>query len=402
MTRTAPTSPAQSAAPQAALPDFLTRLTLLLLAALTIMAGATIAPALPAMQAHFADQPNAALLVKLALTIVGLAIALSAPLSGILADRFGRRPVLIGSLILYAIGGASGLIVSSLGALLAGRVILGLAVAGTMTASGALINDLFSGPARGKFLSQQAAFTSFGGAVLLPLGGILAGVGWRAPFAIYFVALLMLPLVFRLPKGVPAAAASSEAEGKPGWAAIGLVYALALIYMTIFYLMPAQGPFLLQFLGAKPAATGLLLGVFTLVAAITSLTYSRFSGRFDPRRVVALGFGLLAGGEIIVSQAGSIAAVVPGLIVAGLGGGLVIPNLYTWLADITPASWRGRIVAGMSSAIFLGQFLSPLILAAPADHPAQGFVWGAIAAALVGAVLLAFSFVGGKLRASPA
>ena len=402
MTRTALASPAAPEALAQALPDFLTRLTLLLLAALTIMAGATIAPALPAMQAHFEGQPNAALLVKLALTIVGLAIALSAPLSGILADRFGRRPVLIGSLMLYAIGGASGLIVSSLGALLAGRVILGLAVAGTMTASGALVNDLFSGPVRGKFLSQQAAFTSFGGAVLLPLGGILAGIGWRAPFAIYFVALLMLPLVFRLPKGVPAAAASSEAEGKPGWAAIGLVYALALIYMTIFYLMPAQGPFLLQFLGAKPAATGLLLGVFTLVAAITSLTYSRFSGRFDPRRVVALGFGLLAGGEIIVSQAGSIGAVVPGLIVAGLGGGLVIPNLYTWLADITPASWRGRIVAGMSSAIFLGQFLSPLILSAPADHPAQGFVWGAGAAALVGVVLLASSFVGGKMRASPA
>ena len=92
------------------------------------MAGATIAPALPAMQAHFSGVPNAGLLVKLALTIVGLAIALSAPLSGILADRFGRRPVLIGSLLLYAVGGASGLIVSSIGELLLGRVVLGLAV----------------------------------------------------------------------------------------------------------------------------------------------------------------------------------------------------------------------------------------------------------------------------------
>jgi len=138
----------------------LTRLTLLLLAARTIMAGATIAPALPAMQAHFAAQPNAALLVKLARTIVGLAIAISAPISGILADRFGRRPVLIGALLLYAVGGTSGLLISSLGELLTGRSILGLAVAGVMTANGALINDLFSGPARGKFLSQQAAFNN--------------------------------------------------------------------------------------------------------------------------------------------------------------------------------------------------------------------------------------------------
>ncbi|CAM4446757.1 MFS transporter [Deinococcus marmoris] len=397
MTRVAPASAPPSVS-GAAPPDFSTRLTLLLLAALTIMSGATIAPALPAMQAHFADQPNAELLVKLALTIVGLAIALSAPLSGVLADRFGRRPVLIGSLLLYALGGASGLIVSSLGALLVGRVILGLAVAGTMTAGGALVNDLFTGPARGQFLSQQAAFTSFGGAVLLPLGGLLAGVGWRAPFAIYFIALLILPLVLRLPRGRHVAEISHEPEGKTAWGAIGLVYALALAYMVIFYLMPAQGPFLMKFLGASPAATGLLLGAFTLTAAITSLTYSRFSGRFDARRAAALGFGLVAGGWAIVSQGPSVAAVVPGLIVAGLGGGLVLPNLYTWLADITPSTWRGRIVAGMSSAVFLGQFLSPLLLSAPADHPANGFVWGAGAALVVGAALLAFSFTGKQMR----
>jgi len=278
------------------------------------MAGATIAPALPAIQAHFDDQPNAALLVKLALTIVGLAIAISAPFIGILADRFGRRPVLIGALLLYAVGGTSGLFISSLGELLTGRIILGLAVAGVMTASGALINDLFSGPARGKFLSQQAAFNNFGGAVLLPLGGLLAGMGWRGPFALYFVALLILPLVFRLPAGATAAAASTAPESKPAWAAIALIYVLALLYMIVFYLVPTQGPFLLRSLDAQPAATGLLLGVFTLMSAIISLTYSRFAGRFDPRKVVALGFGLLAG-----------------------GGGLVIPNLNAWLADITPA-----------------------------------------------------------------
>jgi MFS family permease len=365
------------------------------------MAGATIAPALPAMQAHFAGVPNANILVKLALTIVGLAIALSAPLSGILADRFGRRPVLLGSLILYAIGGASGLLVSSIGELLLGRIVLGLAVAGTMTATGALVNDLFSGPARGKFLSQQAAFNGFGGAVLLPLGGVLAGLGWRAPFGIYLVALLLLPLVLRLPGGVPGAQVAETADQKPRWGLIGLVYGLALIYMIAFYLMPAQGPFLLRFLGAAPAATGLILGGFTLVAAITSLAYSRFAGRFDARRVAALGFVLLGAGWVIISGSSSLGGVVPGLLVGGLGSGLVFPNLYAWLADVTPAAWRGRVTAGMSSAVFLGQFLSPLVLTAPQAHPAQGFVWGAVMAGVVGAGLLAYSFFGQREEADP-
>lgn len=381
-------------------PSSLIRLTLLILSALTIMAGATIAPALPAMQAHFAGVPNATLLVKLALTIVGLAIALSAPLSGVLADRFGRRPVLLGSLLLYAVGGASGLIVSSLGALLLGRVVLGLAVAGTMTATGALINDLFSGPGRGKFLSQQAAFSSFGGAVLLPLGGVLAGIGWRAPFALYLIALLLLPLVLRLPRGIPGGQHAEGVQEKPRWAIIGLVYGLALLYMVTFYLMPAQGPFLLRFLGLSPATTGLVLGGFTLVAAITSLVYSRLAGRFDARRVAALGFLLLGTGWAAVSRSNSLVEVFPGLLIGGLGSGLVFPNLYAWLADVTPAAWRGRVTAGMSSAVFLGQFLSPLVLTSPAAHPAMGFVWGAVMAGMVGALLLGFSFFGQRESAA--
>ncbi|MFC6662262.1 MFS transporter [Deinococcus multiflagellatus] len=232
------------AAPTRAAPDRLTQATLLLLAALTVMSGATIAPALPAMQAHFADTPNAALLTKLALTILGVVIAVTAPISGVLADRFGRRPVLLGALTLYVLGGASGLVAESLGQVLAGRVVLGLAVAGTMTAAGALVNDLFSGPGRGRFLSQQAAFTSFGGAVLLPLGGVLAALSWRAPFALYLAAALLLPLVLRLPRGVPGQdAAGSAPQAAPRWSAIAVVYALALGYMIVFYLMPAQGPF---------------------------------------------------------------------------------------------------------------------------------------------------------------
>ncbi len=377
-------------------PDTLTRLTLLLLAALTIMSGATISPALPAMTVHFADHPNAGLLVKLSLTIVGLAIAVSAPLGGLLADRFGRRPVLIGSLLLYALGGASGLVISSLDALLAGRVVLGLAVAGTMTAGGALVNDYFAGAARGRFLSQQASFTSFGGAVLLPLGGLLAGVGWRAPFGLYLISLLLLPLVLRLPRGVPGPAQIDGPEEKPRWGSIAVIYVLALAYMAVFYLMPAQGPFLLKFLGASPASTGLLLGAFTLTAAITALGYSRFAGRFDHRRVAGLGLLLLAAGWGVVAAGSSLAGVLPGLIVAGMGGGLALPNLNAWLAELTPRAWRGRIVAGMSSAIFLGQFLSPLLLAAPSNHPAQGFVWGSGAIGVIGAALLAFSVVTGR------
>ena len=81
-------------------------LTILLGGTMTVMAGATIAAALPEMNLVFQDVPNVDFLVKLVLTIPALLIAISAPFSGVLLDRWGRKPVLIAALILYGLAGS--------------------------------------------------------------------------------------------------------------------------------------------------------------------------------------------------------------------------------------------------------------------------------------------------------
>jgi MFS family permease len=113
-------------------------------------------------------------LVRLVLTITSLAIELSAPLAGIVADRAGRKPVLVGRLALYAVAGVAGYFVDSLAVLLVTRTVLGIAVGGVMTAVSATITDWFDGPKRASFLGLQQAFASIGGVVFLPLAGLLA------------------------------------------------------------------------------------------------------------------------------------------------------------------------------------------------------------------------------------
>lgn len=76
-----------------------TRATLLIGSSFTIMAAAAIAPALPNITHHFRDVPNADLLTRLLLTVVGLSIALTAPAIGLLLDRVGRKPVLVAALL---------------------------------------------------------------------------------------------------------------------------------------------------------------------------------------------------------------------------------------------------------------------------------------------------------------
>ena len=74
--------------------------TILGAATLTIMAPAVLAPSLPTMVQVFAAEPGASLLVRLAMTITSLMIAISAPVSGLVADRAGRRPLLVSCLLL--------------------------------------------------------------------------------------------------------------------------------------------------------------------------------------------------------------------------------------------------------------------------------------------------------------
>ena len=86
----------------------LTTLDLLFAATITIMAGATISPSLPAMAAHFG--PGSELGVRLLLTITALAIAFAAPLAGWLSDRAGRVRVLWASVALHVAAGGAGLV----------------------------------------------------------------------------------------------------------------------------------------------------------------------------------------------------------------------------------------------------------------------------------------------------
>lgn len=116
-------------------------------------------------------------------------------------------------MLLYALAGSSGLYAPTLGTLLLGRVLLGLAVGATMTAGSALVADLFAGQERARFLGLQSAFTSLGGVIFLPLGGLLAGIGWRLPFAVYLAALLLVPLALRLPRGETAGERRAEVAG---------------------------------------------------------------------------------------------------------------------------------------------------------------------------------------------
>jgi MFS family permease len=65
-------------------------------------------------------------------------------------------------------------------------------------------------------------------------------------------------------------------------------------------------------------------------------------------------------GYSIIGLATSYGVVLLGLAIAGLGLGLLMPNMNVWVASSVPDTLRGRALGGLTTFFFLGQFLSPL------------------------------------------
>lgn len=341
-------------------------LALLLTASLTILSNTLISPALPGIEAAFPHQPNAELLTRLLVSAPSLLVAICAPFAGVLVDRFGRRRQLLLGVILFAFAGCAGLFMPSLPLILASRLVLGVAVAMIMTAQTALIGDYFATAVRGRFMGLQIAATNFGGFIFLSLAGWFAGISPRLPFAIYAVALLYLPLMWVAltdtdRRGTKAHA--SARAGETGWPfTLAAVVALAGLSFISFYLIPTQAPYYLSRIGhPEPAAAAILLASVTLAGGASSLAFGRIRPRLGRAGTPMLGYTIMAAGFGVLALAKGFSVAILGAVFVGIATGFIMPTFLAVALDVAPAHRRGLASGAVTTSIFLGQFLSPLI-----------------------------------------
>jgi MFS family permease len=340
------------------------KITLLAASSLTVMAGATISPSLPQIQDHFMGTPNAAFLSKLILTMPGLVIALAAPFSGLIIDRYGRKRILILSLLLYGFSGFAGFFINDLILLLISRAVLGLSVAGTMTTTTTLVGDYFKGPERQAFLGYQGAFMALGGVVFILMGGFLADFNWRYPFIIYAASFLILPgaiwILFEPMVKRSSNVLYSELYFSKKWVFIN--YGIAFVSMMIFYMVPVYIPFLLlKFDGINNFEVGLSISASTFFGAVSSALYRYTKTILNYFQIYALVFGLMGIGYSIIAISSGYGGIIAGLVLNGLGFGMLMPNNNLVLLNLAPEDFRGRILGGVTTFTFIGQFLSPVL-----------------------------------------
>ncbi len=352
-----------SADRQAGLPQ---SLLLLFGSCLPVLGAVLIAPILPRMQQHFADTPGVEVLTPIALTIPALVIALLAPFAGMIADRVGRKPLLLGSLVLYTLCGLLPLWLESLPGIVASRAGLGLAEAGIMTCCTTLMGDYYQGARRERLFALQMVATSLSAAVFIAAGGALGQDDWRVPFVLYASGLLLLPIMAWYlwePRATEAGPQVEVSERFP-WSALLPLYGLTILAGISLFIVPVQAGYLLNLLHVdSPQQIGMTMGANQLGVLAGALLFRLLAG-LRRQNLLLLAFATAGLGGVLMAQAGNHALVIIAVLINGLGVGLMLPTLITWVMSRISFAQRGRASGGFTAALFAGEFISPLVVIA--------------------------------------
>ena len=167
----------------------------LLLAGLAMVgpfATDTYLPSFVALAQHFAVSPA---LVQQTLSVYLFAYALMTLFYGTLSDSFGRRPVILFSLVLFCAASVGAALAQTFGQLLLFRGLQGLSAGAGMVVGQALVRDLLQGAAAQRMIAQIMMVFGVAPAVAPIVGGWLqVTFGWRASFALMAVLALLLGL----------------------------------------------------------------------------------------------------------------------------------------------------------------------------------------------------------------
>lgn len=354
-----------------------------------ITTNTLIGPAIPELLDEFGAPDSAAGYLIAAGSAPGVIIA---PLIGFLADRFGRREVIVPCLVLFATAGGLGGLAPTLPLLVLARVFQGMGSAGLINLAVTVIGDQWSGQRRGVIIGRNSALLTVSIALLPFVGGVLTAIGgWRLVFAVYPVGFVTAVAVWRwLPAGVrrDVDIATQLREVRPlllsrdyRATALATVLTFALIFAFLLTIVPVYVGRVFDF---SPVVRGLILGVPAIGSTTGALLTGRLTGRWGRRRVFLVAATLFAVSLVVLAGFGSFAGLLVGILIFGLAEGLTIPALQDAAASAGDESQRGTLVATQVGMARLGQTTGPVLIApvVAAAGYATSFLVGAVVAAV--------------------
>jgi MFS family permease len=337
-------------------------LVLLFASCLGVLGAVLLAPVLPHIQDAFAGTPGVSALAPIVLTAPALVIGLTAPFAGRIVDRLGRKRLLVGSLVVYAVVGAAPLWLPSLQLIVVSRVLVGLTEAAIMTCCTTLLADYFAGSQRERYFGLQVVFTTVAATVFFGVGGALGSHSWRTPFWLYAVSLVLAAAAAKW-VWQPAGSADAARELPPlPWRRLAAPVGISLVGGLVFYVLIVELSYKLDDIGvSNTGQVGAVSAISSLGTATGAFLFARLNRR-GPGFTIPVAFAVSGVGLVGLALAPAVPLVVVFSVVTGFGNGLLLPSLLTWALASLSFEQRGRGTGFWTAALFLGEFVCPLVV----------------------------------------
>jgi DHA1 family bicyclomycin/chloramphenicol resistance-like MFS transporter len=323
-------------------------------------------PGLPQITAEFQASASE---VQLTLTASLIGVALGQLILGPASDRFGRRWVLIGGLILGILAGFTASISPDLVTLIVARLFQGFGIAAGLVISRAIVSDVTIGSATVRWLGVITIVAGLGSLTAPMLGGVLNTVwDWRAPlWALSLYLLVVLVLVVVNVPDTRGTHAHDEQTHTRLWSVpfIGASLTLAFGFGGYIAFLSAS-PFIYQeIIGWSSLEFGFVFSAQALVGVAATLIASRLSHRIDLRRMiwfaVAL-FVITAISVLVIAITGAPVILLPFvLVLVNIGNGVLLPSAMALALS------QAKRAAGLASAVLgclqfaLAAIVAPLV-----------------------------------------
>ncbi len=334
---------------------------------IAMMGVASITPAFPDIIHYFDISPQQVGGLIVAFTLPGIFLT---PLTGILADRYGRKVVLIPSLFLFGIAGFACMFTKDFYWLMALRFLQGVGASSLSSMNITLVGDLFEGKQRTAVMGYNASVLSIATASYPALGGVIAIWGWQYIFAL---PILAIPLGIVVMRGLK----NPEPSGKMHlrsyfgrvWKTINqrTVWGLLIVNFILFIIL--YGTYLTYFplmmehrLGADSYHIGLMMSLMSVMTAIMSSQLGRLNRLLGQKRQLIIGSLGYFTALVLMFFAKDYILVAAAVLVFGFGHGITIPSIQNMMVGFAAINERAAFMSLNSMVLRGGQTAGPLLV----------------------------------------
>jgi len=335
---------------------------------IVVMGVTNITPALPAM-AQFFNIPYSS--VTLMITVFTMPGIILTPVLGVLADRIGRKIIIIPSLLIFGITGLIMFFITDFNLLLILRFIQGIGVSALGAINATIIGDMFTGKDRTIAFGYNASVLNIGTAVYPAIGGFLCILGWNYPFLLSAFALIVAWFaIFHLHNPEPVNTSSLTSYFSAILNIVKSPYVIGLLSTTVLTFILLYGPIITYFpyiisyrFNGTSATIGLFMSLMSIVTAITSSQLQILSKRYSEKNLILYGFIGLCISFVIAGFAYNYFWLALAIIIGGASNAINNPSLLSLLTAAAPAQYRGAIMSLNGMGLRIGQTIGPMIMA---------------------------------------